>query len=227
MSKNSKLETLHSVGANCKSSNNDSRNQLFYDWKVLKGWRKTIDRHETRTTWHHLCLRSSATCGKTPTAVTFFKSELFLPCGCYAIKTNIRTICSHVSQPASAVKGADLVNCKLVTAWHQNSELRLGCFVSVIPSNKTAIARIKSVKLPTSGFWKFFIVSLNFQQMPVWPPLCRRPWLVGQQVGPFQLSLRPWLKTYIVMLELLVKLKPAWNRGWSRGTIGTIDSLKL
>ena len=145
MSKNSKLETLHSVGANCKSSNNDSRNQLFYDWKVLKGWRKTIDRHETRTTWHHLCLRSSATCGKTPTAVTFFKSELFLPCGCYAIKTNIRTICSQVSQPASAVKGADLVNCKLDTAWHQNSETRLGCFVSVIPSNKTAIARIKSV----------------------------------------------------------------------------------
>jgi len=37
------------------------------------------------------CLHSTVACGKTPTAVTFFKSEPLLPCDGYAIKTNIRT----------------------------------------------------------------------------------------------------------------------------------------
>jgi len=39
----------------------------------------------------------------------------------YAIKTYSRTFRSQVSQPASANNGADLVNCKLITAWYQNN----------------------------------------------------------------------------------------------------------
>jgi len=117
----------------------------------------------------------------------FFKSEPLLPCDCYAIKNNIRTIRSQVLQPDSAGNGADLVNCKLTTAWYQNSEPRHVCSLTVISANKTAMARFKSVKLPTSGFYNFFILSPNFQKMPVFPP-CRRPWLVGHlqwQVAPF------------------------------------------
>ena len=48
--------------------------------------------------------------------------EDLLPCNCYATKANSRTICSRVSQSASAGKEADLVNCKLITACYQNSE---------------------------------------------------------------------------------------------------------
>jgi len=48
--------------------------------------------------------------------------EDLLPCYCYATKAICRTIRSRVSQPASAHK-ADLVNCKLITACYQNSEL--------------------------------------------------------------------------------------------------------
>jgi len=38
--------------------------------------------------------------------------EGLLPCYCYATKANSRIIRSRVSQPASAGKEADLVNCK-------------------------------------------------------------------------------------------------------------------
>ena len=48
--------------------------------------------------------------------------EDLLPCYCYATKANSRTIRSRVSQPASASKEANLVNGKLMTACHQNSE---------------------------------------------------------------------------------------------------------
>jgi len=46
----------------------------------------------------------------------FFQSEPLLLCDCYAMKSNIKTIRSQVLQPASAGNGADLVNCKLITA---------------------------------------------------------------------------------------------------------------
>jgi len=49
--------------------------------------------------------------------------EDLLPCYCYATKANSRTIRSRVSQPASVDKEADLVNCNLITACLQNSEL--------------------------------------------------------------------------------------------------------
>jgi len=48
--------------------------------------------------------------------------EYLLPCYCYATKANSRTIRSQVSQPAAAGREANLVNFKLITAWHQNSE---------------------------------------------------------------------------------------------------------
>ena len=102
--------------------------------------KKTLDLVEKNT--------RSGTTGQN----AYYSSEPLLPCDCYAIKTNIRTIRSQVLQSASAGNGADLVNCKLITAWHQNSEPRLVCSVIVISANKTAIARIKSVKLSISGF---------------------------------------------------------------------------
>ena len=43
-------------------------------------------------------------------------------CCCFAIKVNFSTIGSRVLQFASAGKRADLVSCKLITAWYQNSE---------------------------------------------------------------------------------------------------------
>jgi len=51
-----------------------------------------------------------------------------------------------------------------------DSGLRLRCSVIAISANKTVVARNKSVKLPISGFYKFLILSLNFQQMPILPP---------------------------------------------------------
>jgi len=40
----------------------------------------------------------------------------------YATKANSRTMRSQVSQSAFVGKGADFVNCKLITAWYQSSE---------------------------------------------------------------------------------------------------------
>ena len=68
------------------------------------------------------CVRWTVTCVKTRTAVTWRQPLNLLSCYCYAIRTNSGTIRSQVSHPASASKGADLVNRKLITAWHQNSE---------------------------------------------------------------------------------------------------------
>jgi len=42
-------------------------------------------------------------------------SEPLLPCYCYKIKANFKTILPQVSQPASAGNVADLANCKLIS----------------------------------------------------------------------------------------------------------------
>jgi len=76
-------------------------------------------------------------------------SEPSLPCYCYAIKANFKTILAQVSQPASAGNVADLVNCKLISHHCMMS-------VSVIPANETVIARIKSIKLLTLGVLEIF-----------------------------------------------------------------------
>jgi len=60
---------------------------------------------------HYLprCLRSTVTCGKTPTISTW-SEPLKICCHCYCctIKTNSRTIRLQVWQPASAGQGADM-----------------------------------------------------------------------------------------------------------------------
>jgi len=48
--------------------------------------------------------------------------ENLLSCYCYATKANNKTTRSRASQPASAGKEANLVNCKLITACYQNSQ---------------------------------------------------------------------------------------------------------
>jgi len=72
------------------------------------------------------------------------------------MKANFRTIRTQVSQPASAGSGADMCelqaqNCMTLQQWTQ-----LLRSVTVIPENKTAIARIKSIKLLTSSFLEIF-----------------------------------------------------------------------
>ena len=42
-------------------------------------------------------------------------NEPLLPCYCYVIEGNFKTILPRVSQPASAGNVADLVNCKLIS----------------------------------------------------------------------------------------------------------------
>ena len=101
------------------------------------------------------CLRSTVTCRKTPTAVNF---EPLLPCYCYALKASFKTILPQVSQPAFAGNVADLVNSKLISHHCMMPEqwIRLLCRVSVILANETVIARIKSIKLLTSGVLEIF-----------------------------------------------------------------------
>ena len=68
----------------------------------------------------HRYLLSIVSCGKTLTPVTW--SEPLLLCYCNEIKANFRTICSQVSQPASAGNVTDMSDCKLKSAWHHNSK---------------------------------------------------------------------------------------------------------
>jgi len=85
------------------------------------------------------CLRSTVTCSKRP--VYRYLKWIFvdlLPCYCYAIKTNSRTIRSQVSQPSSAGKSG-FSKCKLVIAWcvryvpDQRTWLLCSVSLSVIP----------------------------------------------------------------------------------------------
>jgi len=68
--------------------------------------------------------------------------EDLLPLYCYATKANSRTIRSRVSQPASAGKESDLVNCKLPTGCHQNSEPD-SCVVWVLLHSYTSETKYK------------------------------------------------------------------------------------
>jgi len=69
----------------------------------------------------------------------------FLPCYCYAMKTNSRTIRSDFRNPPLQAKEETWVNCKLITAWHYNCE-PLTLVQCVFHTGKyTAIAIIKSI----------------------------------------------------------------------------------
>jgi len=102
------------------------------------------------------CLRSTVTMQQN--AYRCNLSEPLLPCYCYAIKANFKTILPQVSQPASVGNVADLVNCKLISHHCMMPEqwIRLLCSVSVILANETVIARIKSIKLLTLGILEIF-----------------------------------------------------------------------
>ena len=132
------------------------------------------------------CLSSTAACGKTPSYRNLKRTfEDSLPCCCYAIKTNSRTIRSHVSQPASAGKW---VNCKLITGMTQEQSTWLLCSVNVISENKLLLLEYQliGIKLMISDFhWIFgsWIPISRRGQILVLPPL-RTPMLIIEQQFP-------------------------------------------
>ena len=78
-----------------------------------------------------------------------------LPCYCYTIKTNSRTIRSRLSQPTSAGKGGDMSelqahHCMTLQLWTW-----LLCSVSFIQAKKLSLQesnQLIGIKIPTSGF---------------------------------------------------------------------------
>jgi len=75
-------------------------------------WRPCLPLSAVTVSLHYLprCLRSTVTCAKLDVNL-MWTLEYLLPCYCYTIKTNSRTIRSQVGQPASACKGADIYYC--------------------------------------------------------------------------------------------------------------------
>jgi len=67
-----------------------------------------------------------------------------------------RTLRTHVSQPASSGKGADMSELQAQNCMTPQQRTRLLRSVSVISENNTVIARIKSIKLLTSTFLEIF-----------------------------------------------------------------------
>ena len=97
---------------NCNSPKNPLRwQQCFFSHRIKLVGSNISFQFSHRAT--DVCVQQShAGCSKTPTAVNF---EPLLPCYCYAIKANFKTILPQLSQPASAGNVADLVNCKLIS----------------------------------------------------------------------------------------------------------------
>ena len=108
--------------------------------------------------------------------------EDLLPCYYYATKANGRTIRSRVSQPASAGKEADLVNCKLITACYQNSETD-SCAVWL--SHRQINCHCKNYSQLPRGEGPFFLP-------------CARPRLRNQTVKKCWSLLTSWRKLHIV-----------------------------
>ena len=67
-------------------------------------------------------------------------------------ESHFRTNRTQVSQPASAGSGADMSELQTQNCMAPQQWTRILRSVSVIPENKTVIARIRSIKLLTSGF---------------------------------------------------------------------------
>ena len=70
---------------------------------------------------------------------------------------------TQVSQPASGGNVTDISELQAQNWMTPQQWNQLLCSVSVISENKTAIARIKSIKLLTSGFLEILVLSPNFQ----------------------------------------------------------------
>jgi len=79
------------------------------------------------------------------------------------MKANFRTIRTQVSQSASAGNVADMSELQAQNCMTPQERIRLLRSVSAIWENKTAIARIKSIKLLPSGVLENFGSSPNFQ----------------------------------------------------------------
>ena len=112
------------------------------------------------------CLRSAVTCGKTSTTVTCSEPMKVFAVFCYAVKTNNRTIRSHVSQPASAGKVADMSELQAHHCMTPEQWTWLLCCVNVIPANELSLQelhQLTGIKLLTFGFLKMYGFNLNFQ----------------------------------------------------------------
>ena len=72
------------------------------------------------------------------------------------MKANFRTIRTQVSQHACAGNVADMSELQVQNCMTPQQWTRLLRGVNVISENKTVIARIKSIKLLTSGFLEIF-----------------------------------------------------------------------
>jgi len=72
------------------------------------------------------------------------------------MKAIFRTIRTQVLQPASAGNVPDMSELQAQYCMTPQQWTRLLCSVSIISENKTVIARIKSIKLLTSGFLEIF-----------------------------------------------------------------------
>jgi len=114
--------------------------------------------------------------------------EDLLPCYCYATKANNRTIRSRVSQPASADKEVEKVNCKLITACYQNSEPdSCAVSVSVISANKLSlqeVTQLTRIKLLILRFLEIFASLSHFPEGGKCPlcPLLRTPMVRADNV---------------------------------------------
>jgi len=85
----------------------------------------------SRSIFCQRCLRSAATCGKTPTTVTWSEPfEELLPCYCYAIKSTDRTIRSQALQPVSAGEVADMSELQAYHFMKPAQRIYLLCSVS-------------------------------------------------------------------------------------------------
>jgi len=127
------------------------------------------------------CLRSAVTCGKTSTTVTCSEPMKVFAVFCYAVKTNNRTIRSHVSQPASAGKVADMSELQAHHCMTPEQWTWLLCCVNVIPANELSLQELHQLtgtKLLTFGFLKMYGFNLNFQdgEDPRFPPLRTPMW---------------------------------------------------
>ena len=82
-------------------------------------------------------------------------------CCCFAIKVNFSTIGSRVLQFASAGKRADLVSCKLITAWYQNS-LPDSCAVWMSYWQiKRPLQELSQLSCWLQVFYKFLVVRVR------------------------------------------------------------------
>jgi len=87
-------------------------------------------------------MRKNAYCRRPNLKWTF---EDLLPCHCYAIKINSRTIRLQHSHPASAGKGADMSELQSHHCMTPEHGTRLLCGVNIIPGNKLSLQQLNKL----------------------------------------------------------------------------------